>query len=677
MLLEQEPPVEGEKSDGLQTEYTDWLRIAEEAYDSSTDYLDENYRKQWERNVSNFKNQHPSGSKYYSEPYKFRSRLFRPKTRSAVRRAEAAFAQAMFATRDVITLDPVDQSDKEMDDRTKVWEAILNYRLKYSIPWFLTAVGAFQEAKIYGIVASRQDWLREDRPGEDVTDEMTGETIPGEPVILENRPRIELLEIENLRFDPGAKWYDPIETSPYFIELMPMYVGDVLEMMEAQDSLTGRPLWKKYDRTDIIKYGQQTKKSNDTVSRAREGKSKTDPKDHEHQIREFEIVWVHKNYVRKDGVDWEFYTLTTRAMLSEPVESTSILGRRPYRIGIASLEAHRTIPSSEVELQQGLQAEANDIVNQRLDNVKLVLNQGHIVKRDAGTDLLTLKRSYPGRIVLTDDPDSIKTDKMPDVTGSSYQEQDRLNADIDDLTGGFSAGSVMTNRKLGETVGGMNKISQSGGAIQGYSVRTFVETWVEPVLTDIVTLIQAYESNELIDRFARTANVQMPMREDLTLKLSACVSVGFGELDPRERVKSMVESLMVLAKIAPWAVGGIDIKSVAQEIFSPIGYRDGSKFFANLPDGPPQREQDPMVGLKEQQLIMDKQYNMARLKMEFEIKMMEMALKEDLTREQLYSKLDLDMDKLNLEIMKEMTRRDEIRSRREEMVLKTEMGQGI
>ena len=36
-----------------------------------------------------------------------------------------------------------------------------------------------------------------------------------------------------------------------------------------------------------------------------------------------------------------------------------------------------------------------------------------------------------------------------------YQEQDRLNVDYDELTGSFSQGSVMTNRKLGETVGGM------------------------------------------------------------------------------------------------------------------------------------------------------------------------------------------------------------------------------
>ena len=53
------------------------------------------------------------------------------------------------------------------------------------------------------------------------------------------------------RFDPAADWTDPINTSPYLIRLVPMYVDDVLERMELEDPKTGAPKWKKYSEAEI------------------------------------------------------------------------------------------------------------------------------------------------------------------------------------------------------------------------------------------------------------------------------------------------------------------------------------------------------------------------------------------------------------------------------------------
>lgn len=679
-MLDREAPLEGQFQGTIEAEETDWLRIAQEAYRSSTDYLDQAYRQQFEKNVSNFRSRHPKGSKYHTENYKFRSRLFRPKTRAAVRRSEASFSEAMFATTDVITLAPFDQASPEDDKVSQVWQGVLNYRLgnpsggPHSIPWFLTAVGAFQEAKVYGIVCSRQDWEYEVSRGSEMTDEDGNVIGYSEPRIIANRPRCELIEIENIRFDPGAKWYDPVNTSPYFIELMPMYVNDVLQMMETEDPKTGRPVWNRLEKGEILAYGRNTEKSDDTTRISREN-HKADPKDQDHKVREFEIVWVHRNFVKKDGIDYEYYTLTDRKILSDPQPTTNILGR-PYRIGIASLEAHRCIPSADVELTESLQSEANDIVNQRLDNVKLVLNKGYFVNSSATVDLRSLKRSYPGRIVLTNDVEAIKTDETNDVTGSSYQEQDRINADIDDMTGGMSTGTVMTNRKLGETVGGMNLMNQAGNAVGNYSVRVFVETWVVPVLSDIVKLIQAYEDEEIIAKYARSVNVNAT-REQLNQEQTTSVSVGFGPLDPKVRVQAVMQSIQALGAVVPWAMAGMDVGMVANELFGAIGYRDGSKFFPKLPEGPPQPQPDPMIEIKRQEMEMRAQIEQAKLQMDYEIKLLDLALKEGLTKEQLYSKLDLEMDKLNLNILQEMGRRDETQRDREEMALKAKMGEGI
>ena len=57
----------------------DWLELAKNAYSSSTTYVDANYRKKWEDAINMFQSRHPQDSKYNTETYKHRSKLFRPK----------------------------------------------------------------------------------------------------------------------------------------------------------------------------------------------------------------------------------------------------------------------------------------------------------------------------------------------------------------------------------------------------------------------------------------------------------------------------------------------------------------------------------------------------------------------------------------------------------------------
>ncbi len=65
---------------------TDYLSLAKEAYTTSTNYFDASIRRQVEAAIRQFQGVHPAGSKYHSDTYKSRSRLFRPKTRSTIRK---------------------------------------------------------------------------------------------------------------------------------------------------------------------------------------------------------------------------------------------------------------------------------------------------------------------------------------------------------------------------------------------------------------------------------------------------------------------------------------------------------------------------------------------------------------------------------------------------------------
>ena len=84
------------------------------------------------------------------------------------------------------------------------------------------------------------------------------------------------------------------------------------------------------------------------------------------------------------------------------------------------------------------------------------------------------------------------------MTSSAYAEQDRLNLDFDDVAGAFSGSSVQSNRNLNETVGGMNILTASANKVENYQLRTWIETWAEPVLRQVTLLEHEYETDDVI-----------------------------------------------------------------------------------------------------------------------------------------------------------------------------------
>ena len=103
---------EAEPTTSVQPAATNYLALAREAYSTSTTFFDSSIRPQIEAAIRQFQGVHPNGSKYHSETYKHKSRLFRPKTRAMVRKNEAVAAEAFFSTQDVVSVSAQDDSDK-------------------------------------------------------------------------------------------------------------------------------------------------------------------------------------------------------------------------------------------------------------------------------------------------------------------------------------------------------------------------------------------------------------------------------------------------------------------------------------------------------------------------------------------------------------------------------------
>lgn len=563
---------------------TDYLALAQEAFDASTTFLDANYRVDLDYSLRAFRNEHAAGSKYLSEEYKARSRLFRPKTRSIIRKNEAAGMQAAFSNREMVQVTPGNPDDVMSVASAAALKEIMEYRLSRTIPTFEIYLGGLQDAQVQGAVCSYQYWEYEKR---------------ADGTKVKDKPCIELRPLENLRFDACASWLDPVGTSPYWCDIIPMYVCDVRAMMVNEDDKTGKPKWKKYDDAVIM---QARPDVMDSTRKSRLGQ-KQDPQDEITGIKNFDIVWVMRWFMRdSQGADQTFYTLGTEELLTKaaPIEEVYFHGRRPYVMGFAILETHKVWKTSMPVLVRPLQQETNAVSNDRLDNVKFVLHKRWMVARGRQVDVQSLVRGVPGGVTLMTDPkNDVQESNWPDVTSSAYVEHDRLNAEFDDLAGNFSPSTKVANNAVNDTLGGSKMAAAGAGLMSEYLIRTVNETWWEKVLRQLALLEQYYETDETVLAVCANKARLFPRFgisriTDMMLMNEVNVTVDMAMGDPNQRMQKFIMATQSAIGLVNAAPPGFNVMEGIKEIYANAGYRDGARFFGG--------EQDPRLA-KAMQMI--------------------------------------------------------------------------
>ena len=138
----------------------DPLGLARDIYEDSTRFVESSLKAQWEKDERAFQGRHPAGSKYLSDAFKGRTKLFRPKTRTMIRQGDANLAQSFFSNEDVLTVRPYDETNKKQKASAAIHKELLQYRLttpnpKVGIPWFLITIGANQDAQKYPLAGRR------------------------------------------------------------------------------------------------------------------------------------------------------------------------------------------------------------------------------------------------------------------------------------------------------------------------------------------------------------------------------------------------------------------------------------------------------------------------------------------------------------------------------------------
>jgi hypothetical protein len=117
-------------------------------------------------------------------------------------------------------------------------------------------------------------------------------------------------------------------------------------------------------------------------------------------------------------------------------------------------------------------------------------------------------------------------------------------------------------------------------------LKTFVESFVQPVLRQLVMLEQHYETDMVILALAgekakiyQKYGVNSVTDAILDKELTVTVNVGMGATDPQQKMQRFVFAIDNYAKITmKQAPPGVDLKEVFKEFMALSGYQDGDRF---------------------------------------------------------------------------------------------------
>lgn len=599
----------------------DFISMVRDAEALSLFYAQGTTRKAWTRSYRAFHQEHDLGSRYTQNDWRGRSRLFIPKTRAAVRKDNAAVAASLFNSISAIDCDPGNEADPQQRAAAALMKEIVNFRVggrptaKTSVPWFLTAMGARQDAVLTGVCCSKQFWLQKFRKkGEEDVLVQNPETGVHEVrrrdvyTIDVDRPEILNIPPENYSIDATADWRNPAQSSSYFIIHWPMQMDEIREKQEAP-----RNPWNDISEAELRSAAKQGKYDTEAVRKAREAGH--DRMDESKSSSDFSVIWVSEVYIRTAGEDWTFYCCGDHYLTNpRPVREVypEQQGERPITLGYGALEAHRIYPMSPAESWQPLQSEANDLRNLMLDAIKQNVMPVSKVRRGRQIDLDQVRRRSSGSSIIVQEPDDVTWDKPPEIPQGAIMAQRELALEFDDLAGQQNYGSVETNNALGKTLGGLKLAAGAANAVQEFDVRVWIETWTAPTLQQVVRLEQYFESDEIvlglcgakaklmIKHGVNEINDQL-LEQDITIR----VSVGLGAGDPQQRLQKFATAAQIVTPIlasSPDFQSGkrrINEEAVIDEVFGACGYKDGGqRFFIDEENPPP----NPMGDLKAKEI---------------------------------------------------------------------------
>ena len=291
-------------------------------------------------------------------------------------------------------------------------------------------------------------------------------------------PNFEVLNIYDCFPDPNATNLDNMRWFIY-------RTFKTLDELEKENDARGGEYWKNLDK---LKEAVKDKQAKDNRKRGYQ------PQDINY--REHRRVMLSTQELRgEDEANPEFVVLIRytheRWLFCVPeygivirdVENPYFHGDLPIIYGVDYPYPGELYGMGEIEPIDRIQRAINAVLNQRLDNVQLVLRSMWKVKKNSGVDLHTLV-SAPGNIITTDDMDAVDSIQVPDVTGPTFvQTMNYLTSAMQNGSGitDYTQGVQQPGSMANNTATGVRLIQQEANAQFKLKIQLFNHMVIERI----------------------------------------------------------------------------------------------------------------------------------------------------------------------------------------------------
>ncbi len=564
----------------------DMLELAEEAYNSSTDYLETYKVREWVDAYMLYNGQHTKDTKFFDKnrPH-YLSKFFIPKTYEFIITQTAYVKQAMFSGSHLIDCQIYNDYDKEAQIQADFFKTFLEYRLKSEKNWFYKH-----------IIAQYQDSHLTNFPCSKVAYDFKKQQAIVKPI-----------SVERIRIHPQADPFDPVNSSPYLIHIIPMYVYQVKKRMKSK----GDDKWLELSNDDLVRTVHTLE--NDVASARNDFESDIENNDGDTSLKDHQIVYVHENFIiGEDGEDYCFYTLGSNKLLSKIYKTKELYFHgRPFVIGSVMLESGRVYPKSPVIHAKPLQEMLNELQNMSNDIKRKVAMPNYLVSRKVH-DLYALESAKPGSYIKVNDPTSDIVPLNTQTQANGLQEGIMTAAThIDDMLGRYGISTAQSRANANSSVGGMQQQASSANLISELYLSTFIETYVEPLLEMYLAVELQYNgtNKELVKKIFKDYGVEDRalekgvQPEDLPTQLSKMnkelkigINAAVGASNPDMKFQKIIATLSQLSKLAAEMNPAMpyNMEEVIKETMSIQGYKNPSRFI--------KKSEDPMIAQLQQQV---------------------------------------------------------------------------
>lgn len=203
---------------------------------------------------------------------------------------------------------------------------------------------------------------------------------------------------------------------------------------------------------------------------------------------------------------WEYWedgrvvVIANKTVIVRDDENPFWHGKKPFCL-LKDIELpHEFYAMGEIEPIQSLINERNEIRNQRLDNVKSIVNRKLVVDRNADIDLEHIDEdNRPGGIILCDDVSKVKYLDEIDIVASAYNEDQMIVRDIQEATA-MAETTIGVVPRRGETATAVNALQNAASARFSLKIQGMVSTGILALVRMLIQLNMQFLSKKRLVR---------------------------------------------------------------------------------------------------------------------------------------------------------------------------------